>query len=425
MNATRTRTRRLTRLSHRERGSIGIAEIITIFAIMMLVTMLTVMTTNAVTLVTQVQAEHEAVVRVHEVLDIASTWCTRPDNEAQTRLHAILVDVVDSANAEGSGIDQNAPYLAGLELDPFDLHYQVPESLGGGPDDAADITVVTTLTAPPTSISLAGTSTSSTSPTRQDTYRWRIEYRITAYGPMGGTAYGTQLADWDISTVTTSTTTTVGVFKTADAGRADDADTTNDLAANRGTGGYTVHPVGTVVVPPGGIQPSGGWNGAPEIIDGPIAVGYDHGDRLYYWHVRGLQNGSSAGQYTSILAIDDWRFSDPTYSQTDDKIDIVNPDTHVTTRGKGSPEYAVVAVQAPSVGYTEAPNLIGRVVTATGSPMTFTAPTGWEESASNLAHPSRSLPYRVTAIPSRLEANAFPASAKILARTHHHPHSIP
>lgn len=300
----------------------------------------------------------------------AESGLTLADFRLKRDLPRLFKRVVEAANAEPgfTGTDM----LVGLHFDPKTYHFTIPGQ-GNTADDAADVRVEITLPAPPVETSPAGVA-AGPELGAVETYCFVAHIRST-----GRTDGGVRMTAERISHAYVTL-----VMGEVDGATMADLGSGNVLVGEAGSnpwldeqerrgawdlvppayaagrelsiGDVHLEQIGIPVLTVGGV-PTGSWRGAPAQVGAFTGVGLDNGDKYYYAYVKGLPSGSYAlgadpsvgdtpGTHGYVLATDDWRFA-AGYRASDDTVPIQEAGGAIV-RKQGSPNYAVVAVQAPS-----------------------------------------------------------------------------
>lgn len=107
--------------------------------------------------------------------------------------------------------------------------------------------------------------------------------------------------------------------------------------------------IGNITMSGGGSStPTGVWTGPPEQVGATQQISYSNGHTVYVAYFKGLGLTRPADPYTQILATDDWRTLNSSYSKSTDTIELVATNGS-RFRRQYTPVYGVVVVMAPSV----------------------------------------------------------------------------
>lgn len=344
--------------------------------------------------------------------DNAESAVVRAELVLKQQLGERLRQVAADAARAGT-INMRVPVFVGAEFKPmhFDFDFNFP---GYDPDERGSADVLIRLAGPPRSKTLAGLE-GERKGVMLDAYDFTVEIRGTGTSSMNATAHAIEFATQKVwvlsgppdspiivkanalSTGAVASREPVAPPPTAPAARTTGRDEDQYIPS----GAVTIGPIsGHVIwsVPP---DPANGmWTGDPEVVSGPTRYGYDKGDAVYVYELRGVPGGTrGANPNTTVLATDDWRFSTE-YNRGTDTRDYYEGPGHALTPRKGTPWYAIVAVRPPSAGEgLELPLGTGQLVLPGDRVVTLPpVPDGWQSEARRIQGPD-GRPYDVTAQP--------------------------
>jgi len=263
-----------------------------------------------------------------------------------------FLDAVYDLNAGKDRIDMTLPQLAGIAFTDFQYTFDQLPGQGNTAADSASVTVAVSLTGPPRQLSLAGQPTSGRG-IHQDIYTFRVRLESEGRSTLNARQVARQEANVYVALLIEDGRVSSVRPVLAQSGlgpdrvlRPRERDPWQIVPTAYAATVYSFSFVGPVALPGTTAPPTGAWSGPPEVVLGPVAVGLDSGDKVYYWYLRGVPAGTVvATPGARLLAQDLWRF-DTTYRQADDTIEY-QPRGGPAQRVRGTPQYAVVAVHAP------------------------------------------------------------------------------
>jgi hypothetical protein len=269
----------------------------------------------------------------------------------QDVLQAFL-DAIYELNAGKDHIDMTMPQLAGITFNDLEYTFAPLPGHGNTAEDSALVTASVSLTGPPRQLSLAAQPTGGKG-LHQDIYTFRVRLESEGHSVFDGREVARQEANVYVALlIEDGRVSSARPVIASNLPRTDrmlvprKADPWDVVPSAYAAALYTIEYVESVRWPGTPDPPTGAWSGPPEVVSGPVAVGYDNGDKVYYWYLRGVPAGTAVNTPgAKLLAEDLWRF-DTTYRRSDDTIQY-QPQGGLPQRVKGTPEYAVLAVQAP------------------------------------------------------------------------------